>query len=187
VQQAAERGLPVAVYRLGRVVGAPDSGIVNPQDLVWRILLAGIPAGALPQLDVGEVWTPVDYVARALVRLSLVPRPGTVFNVTPAPEVRLSELFGWVRDYGYPVELFPVPEWRTRVAERAGTADNSTTLAFFDLRSGSAEPAFGLGPIRCERLTQALAGSGISCPAADRPLLYRYLDYCVEHGLLPKP
>ncbi|WP_257458612.1 myxochelin non-ribosomal peptide synthetase MxcG [Archangium lipolyticum] len=187
VQQAAERGLPVAVYRLGRVVGAPDSGIVNPQDLVWRILLAGIPAGALPTLDVSESWTPVDYVARALVRLSLVPRPGTVFNLTPVPEVRLIELFGWARDYGYKVELFPVPEWRARVAERAGNADNSTTLAFFDLRSGSAEPVFGLGPIRSERVTQALEGSGISCPVADRQLFYRYLDYCVEHGLLPRP
>ncbi|PTL85183.1 myxochelin non-ribosomal peptide synthetase MxcG [Vitiosangium sp. GDMCC 1.1324] len=187
VQQAAERGLPVAVYRLGRVVGAPDSAIVNPQDLVWRILLAGIPAGALPQLDVGETWTPVDYVARALVRLSLVPRPGAVFNLTPTPEVRLSEVFRWVRDYGYPVDLYPVPEWRARVAERTGNADNSTTLAFFDLRSGSAEPAFGLGPIRCERVTQALAGSGITCPPSDRALLYRYLDYCVEHSLLPRP
>ncbi|HYI00035.1 myxochelin non-ribosomal peptide synthetase MxcG [Hyalangium sp.] len=187
VQQAAERGLPVAVYRLGRVVGAPDSGIVNPQDLVWRILLAGIPVGALPQLDVGEVWTPVDFVARALVRLSLAPQPGAVFNVTPTPEVRLPQLFGWVRDYGYPVELYPVPEWRARVAAGEGSADKRTTLAFFDLRKGSAEPAFGLGPIRCERLKQALADSGISCPPTDRRLLYRYLDYCVEQGLLPRP
>ncbi len=185
VQQAAERGLPATIYRLGRVVGAPDSGIVNPQDLVWRILLAGVPVGALPQLDVGEVWTPVDFVAQALVSLSLSPHPGAVFNMAPAPEVRLPELFGWVRDYGYPVELCPVPEWRARVAAGSDSADKRTTLAFFDLRAGSAEPAFGFGPIRCERLVQALAGSGISCPPTDRRLLYRYLDYCVEQGLLP--
>ncbi|ADO71384.1 myxochelin non-ribosomal peptide synthetase MxcG [Stigmatella aurantiaca] len=187
VQHAAERGLPVTVYRLGRVSGAMDSGIVNPQDLVWRILLAGIPAGALPQLDVGEVWTPVDYVASALVRLSLVSHPGAVFNVTPAPEVRLSEVFGWVRDYGYPVELCPVPEWRARVAQAAGSANNSATLAFFDLRAGSSEPTFGLGTLRSDRLLQALSGSGISCPGTDRPLLHRYLDYCVEQGLLQRP
>nr|AAG31130.1 MxcG [Stigmatella aurantiaca Sg a15] len=187
VEQASERGLPVTVYRLGRVSGALDSGIVNPQDLVWRILLAGIPAGALPQLDVGEVWTPVDYVARALVRLSLVPRPGTVFNLTPAPEVRLSEVFGWVQDYGYPVALCPVPEWRTRVAQSTGSAENSTTLAFFDLRAGAAEPTFGLGTIRSERVLQALSDTGISCPRTDRPLLHRYLDYCVGQGLLQRP
>ncbi|AKJ02788.1 nonribosomal peptide synthetase MxcG [Archangium gephyra] len=187
VQQAAERGLPVTVYRLGRVVGAPGSGTINPQDLVWRILLAGIPAGALPQLDVSEAWTPVDYVARALVRLSLVPRPGAVFNLTPAPEVRLGELFRQVRDYGYPTELLPVPDWCARVAASTDGAAHKATLAFFELRAGSSEPTFGLGPTRCERLTQALAGTGISCPPADRQLLFRYLDSCVEQGLLPAP
>ncbi|WP_224244035.1 myxochelin non-ribosomal peptide synthetase MxcG [Hyalangium gracile] len=187
VRQAAERGLPVAVYRLGRVVGVPGRGTINTQDLIWRILLAGIPAGALPELDVGEVWTPVDFVARALVRLSLEPQPGAVFNLAPTPEVRLTEVFRWARDYGYPVELCPVPEWRTRVAASSGSADKSTTLAFFDLRSGSAEPTFGLGHIRCEQLLQALEGSGISCPPTDRQLLYRYLDSCVEQGLLPGP
>lgn len=177
----------MAVYRLGRVVGAPDSGIVNPQDLVWRILLAGIPVGTLPQLDVGETWTPVDFVARALVHLSQVARPGAVFNLTPISEVRLPELFQWVRDYGYPVESLPVGAWRARVAERAGGGDHDTTLAFFDLRSGGAEPAFGLGPIRCDGVLQGLAGTGISCPPTDRALLYRYLDYCVAQGLLRSP
>lgn len=187
VQQASERGLPVSVYRLGRVVGAPDTALVNPQDLVWRILLAGIPVGALPQLHVSETWTPVDYVARAIVELSRVARPGAVFNLTPTPEVRLSELFAWARDFGYPVELLPVGEWRTRVAERSGTADHHTTLAFFDLRSGASETAFGLGPIRSERVVQALAGTGVSCPPTDRALLHRYLGHCVERGLLPPP
>ncbi|MCP3161842.1 myxochelin non-ribosomal peptide synthetase MxcG [Myxococcus qinghaiensis] len=185
VQHASERGLPVAVYRLGRVVGATDTAIVNPQDLVWRILLAGIPSGSLPLLDVGETWTPVDYVASAIVKLTRVATPGTVFNVTPVPDVRLPELFRWVGEYGYPVDLLPVPAWRARVAERAGTADNTTTLAFFDLRSGDSAPAFGLGPIRCQRLHEALEGTGITCPPADRDLFFRYLAWCVTRGLLP--
>ncbi|MBM7114615.1 myxochelin non-ribosomal peptide synthetase MxcG [Archangium primigenium] len=187
VEQAGERGLPVAVYRLGRVVGAIDTAIVNPQDLVWRILLAGISVGALPHMEVSESWTPVDYVARALVRLSLSARSGPVFNLAPTPEVRLPELFGWVRDYGYPVEHLPLPEWRERVARDKATADERATLAFFDLRTGSADAVFGLGPIRCERVLQTLEGSGIHCPPADRALLHRYLDFCVKHGLLPRP
>ncbi|NOK18313.1 myxochelin non-ribosomal peptide synthetase MxcG [Corallococcus carmarthensis] len=183
VQQASERGLPATVYRLGRVVGAPDTALVNTQDLVWRIVLAGLPVRALPQLDVGEVWTPVDFVASAIVQLARGSHPGAVFNVTPAEEVRLSELFGWVRDYGYPLDLCPVPEWRDRVARGAGGHD--ATLAFFDLRSGDSTPAFGLGPIRCERLLAALEGTGVRCPPTDRKLLHRYLDSCVAQGILP--
>ncbi|MCY1037039.1 myxochelin non-ribosomal peptide synthetase MxcG [Corallococcus sp. BB11-1] len=183
VQQASERGLPATVYRLGRVVGAPDTALVNTQDLVWRIVLAGLPVRALPLLDVGEVWTPVDFVARAIVQLARRSHPGAVFNLTPTAEVRLSELFGWVRDYGYPLDLCHVPEWRERVARGSGGHD--ATLAFFDLRSGDSTPAFGLGPIRCERLLAALEGTDVVCPPTDRKLLYRYLDSCVAQGILP--
>ncbi|MCY1045092.1 myxochelin non-ribosomal peptide synthetase MxcG [Corallococcus sp. bb12-1] len=183
VQQASERGLPATVYRLGRVVGAPDTALVNTQDLVWRIVLAGLPVRALPLLDVGEVWTPVDFVARAIVQLARRSHPGAVFNLTPTAEVRLSELFGWVRDYGYPLDLCHVPEWRERVARGSGGHD--ATLAFFDLRSGDSTPAFGLGPIRCEQLLAALEGTDVVCPPTDRNLLYRYLDSCVAQGILP--
>lgn len=189
VQQAAERGLPAAVYRLGRVVGALGTGIVNEQDLVFRLLRAGLPAGLLPDLDVREVWTPVDYVARAIVRLSLAaPARGTVYNVAPGPEVRLTELFDWARDYGYPVERCPVPIFRARLRDRADAAD-SATLAFFDLQPGATEgeATFGLGRVRCDNVTRGLDGSGVVCPPIDRALLYRYLDHCVERGLLPRP
>ncbi|AUX23111.1 peptide synthetase [Sorangium cellulosum] len=189
VQQAGERGLPVAVYRLGRVVGAPGAGLVNEQDLVFRLLRAGIPAGLLPDLDVREVWTPVDYVARAIVRLSLAePARGAVYNVAPGPEVRLAEIFGWARDYGYPVERCPVPIFRARLRDRADAAD-SATLAFFDLQPGATggEATFGLGRVRCDNVTRGLAGSGVVCPPIDRALLHRYLDHCVERGLLPRP
>lgn len=189
VQQAGERGLPVAVYRLGRVVSAPSTGAVNEQDLFFRLLRAGIPAGVLPELDVTESWTPVDYVGRAIVRLSLGPQaPGTVFNLAPAPEVRLTEVFRWTRDYGYAVEQCPVPAWRARLGSGADAADTAT-LAFFDLQPGPAEEgqAFGLGKVRCDNVTRGLAGSGLECPLIDRALFYRYLDSCVEAGQLPRP
>ena len=129
----------------------------------------------------------MDYVARALVRLSLSTRSGPVFNLAPTPEVRLPELFGWVRDYGYRVDHLPLPAWRERVARDKASADERATLAFFDLRTGSSDAVFGLGPIRCGRVLQTLEGSGIHCPPADRALLHRYLDFCVKHGLLPRP
>ncbi|UQA63133.1 myxochelin non-ribosomal peptide synthetase MxcG [Polyangium aurulentum] len=188
-EQACERGLPVAVYRLGRVVGAPETGIVNEQDLVFRLLLAGIPAGVLPALDVSETWTPVDYVARAIVQLSLgQPAPGTVFNLAPAPEVQLEDVFRWVGEYGYGVESCSVPAWRARLGNGAGAAE-SATLAFFDLQPDPAgEPQrFGMGRVCCDNVIRGLSGSGIDCPAIDRSLVFRYLDHCVETGKLPRP
>nr|UZH23223.1 MxcG [myxobacterium MSr12020] len=189
VQQAGERGLPVAVYRLGRVVGAPETGIVNEQDLVFRVLLAGIPAGVLPDLDVSETWTPVDYVGRAIVELSLGrPAPGTVYNLAPAPEVRLREVFRWVREYGYAVETLAVPAFRARLGSGAGAAEGAT-LAFFDLQAEAPEQpqSFGLGRVCCDNVIRGLSSSAIACAPIDRSLVFRYLDHCVETGKLPRP
>ncbi len=85
VEQAADRGLPVTVHRLGRVVGSAATGYVNQRDFLWSVLRAGIPAGILPDLFDAEIWTPVDYVARAVVHLSLAQQPagGTRSSTMP--------------------------------------------------------------------------------------------------------
>jgi nonribosomal peptide synthetase MxcG len=188
VQEAGLRGLPIAVYRLGRVVGAPSTGFVNEQDIVWRLLLAGIAAGMLPDLDVVEPWTPVDFVARAIVNLSLSREPGpAVFNLAPAPQVRLRDVFGWVADYGYPIALCSLNAFHERLRRQSG-AGNEAVLAFFDLQaSAGGGPAPRMGDVRCENVTRGLAAGSLRCPAIDRGLVHTYLDFCVAKGLLPAP
>ncbi|WP_329310810.1 amino acid adenylation domain-containing protein [Streptomyces sp. NBC_01262] len=189
LEQAAGRGLPVAVHRLGRVVGAPGTGCVNERDFLWSVLRSGIPAGILPELFEAEVWTPVDYVARAVVRLSLTAHPpGAVYNHAPAPPVQLADVYAWVREYGYPVKEMPLALWRTELPRAADVA--ATTAAFFDSwNSGdtTAAPDLGLGQVRADNARRALDGSGITCPPLDRALMFRYLDTCVATGVLPAP
>lgn len=212
LEQAAERGLPVTLHRLGRVVGAPDTGFVNDRDFVWSVLRAGIPAGIVPDLFEAEVWTPVDYVARAVVRLALRHEGGTdvVFNHAPAPQLRLDDLYDWIAAYGYRVRRMPLAQWRAELPRAADVA--TTTLAFFDTFDGpgdadhgsdangarggdgatpapeaAAEPELRLGHIRADNVLRGLADTGITCPTIDRSLVFRYLDHCVKTGSLPRP
>ncbi|MDL5199155.1 amino acid adenylation domain-containing protein [Streptomyces sp. ALI-76-A] len=193
VEQAAERGLPVTLHRLGRVVGAPDTGYVNERDFLWSVLQSGIPAGILPDLFDAEIWTPVDYVARAVVRLSLTaPSSGTVFNHAPVPPLRLADLYDWVQEYGYAVKRLPLAQWRTQLPRSADVA--ATTGAFFDswadtgdTGSSDTEVDLALGRVRADNVLRGLEGSGITCPVADRALVFRYLDHCVKTGTLPAP
>jgi nonribosomal peptide synthetase MxcG len=189
LEQAAERGLPVTLHRLGRVVGAPDTGYVNEKDFLWSVLQSGIPAGILPDLFDAEVWTPVDYVARAVVHLSLAaPGTGTVFNHAPVPPVRLADLYDWVQEYGYEVKRLPLSRWRSELPRSADVA--ATTGAFFDSWTDSGEGGdtdLGLGRVRADHVLRGLEGTGISCPRADRALVFRYLDHCVKTGTLPAP
>ncbi|MFE2943146.1 amino acid adenylation domain-containing protein [Streptomyces sp. NPDC059255] len=189
LEQAAERGLPVTVHRLGRVVGPPGTGYVNESDFLWSVLRAGIPAGILPDLFEAETWTPVDYVARAVVRLSLDRhRPRRiVFNHAPQPPVRLADLYDWVREYGYPVRHMPLSRWRGELPRSTDAA--ATTLAFFDSWSGDAadDAELSLGHVRVDNVLTGLRGSGVVCPPLDRDLMFRYLDHCVSTGSLPAP
>ncbi|MFE2062510.1 amino acid adenylation domain-containing protein [Streptomyces sp. NPDC059467] len=199
LEQAAERGFPVTVHRLGRVTGAPDTGQVNRRDFLWSVLASGVPAGIVPELFEAEVWTPADYVARAVVRLSLTAAPGTVFNHAPVAPVRLADVYDWVQEYGYPVKRIPPAQWRRELPRSADVA--ATTGAFFDSFPsfpsfpddgddrdvGEEEPELGLGHVRADNVLRGLEGTGIVCPRADRALVFRYLDHCVENGILPPP
>lgn len=188
VQQAGERGLPVSVYRLARLVGPAGTGYVNPQDLLWRVLRVGIPIGSIPLLYRADAWTPVDFVAAAVVHLSRTVHAcaaPAVFNLVPYPELPLADLCAWINAYGYPVTLDPLSRWRSLLPD--DESDIAAT-AFFDLWSGGdGESDLEIGKVVTDRTDQELAGTGIVCPAPDAALMARYLDHCVREGLLPAP
>jgi nonribosomal peptide synthetase MxcG len=187
LEQAAERGLPVTVHRLGRVVGPSGTGYVNERDFLWSVLRAGIPAEIVPDLFEDEVWTPVDFVARSLVHLSLTPGgvAGPVFHHATLPRVRLGEVYDWVEQYGYPVRRLPLARWREQLPRSADVA--TTTLAFFDSAEQAAPTDLRLGHVHAANVHAGLEGSGIACPPVDRDLVFGYLDHCVTAGVLPAP
>ncbi|MFC9502177.1 amino acid adenylation domain-containing protein [Streptomyces sp. NPDC057002] len=185
LEQAAERGLPVTVHRLGRVVGPSATGYVNERDFLWSVLRAGVPAGMVPDLFEEEVWTPVDHVAKALIHLCLG-QPHSVarvFNHAHSAPVRMSDVYDWLEEYGYSLRRMPLDQWRAELPRTSGAA--ATTLAFFD--SWDTEPDLRLGRVRADNVVNGLHGSGITCASVDRDLVFRYLDHCVDTGALPTP
>jgi len=191
VAQAAGRGLAVAVHRLGRVTGARATAVVNPQDILWRILCTGIPAHALPALHEDEIWTPVDELVDDLARLVVqAPTPGLVVNHAPSAPVPLDRLHAWIRAYGYSVEILPPARWTAAVAGRGPDATTPAILALLDgiaASTGTRDSAPTLGPIRNETLHRLLGRPGTAGRPVDRALVHRYLDQCVRTGLLPPP
>lgn len=188
LEQAAERGMPVTVHRLGRIVGPAATGYVNERDFLWSVLRAGIPAGIVPDLFEEETWTPVDHVAQALVHLCLGQRPpgATVFHHAATAPVRLNDVYDWLEEYGYELRRLPLARWREELPRSSDAARNM--LAFFEAADdGVSGPGVRLGHVHAENVAVGLHGSGITCPPADRDLVFRYLDHCVTTGALPAP
>src|SRR5262249_42105198 len=66
---AAGRGVPVSVFRPGRIVWHSQTGALASDDLLSRAVRACVQLGAAPALDALLEMTPVDYVCRAVVNL----------------------------------------------------------------------------------------------------------------------
>ena len=119
VEQAGARGVPVTVYRLGTISGDAQTGAWNTDAFACRMLAGSVALAIFPEelAHVPITWMPVDYAARALVRLSQ--RPGTTerFHLVNPATVPVGTVLGWVGDFGHPVALRPYAAWRAAMRD----------------------------------------------------------------------
>lgn len=177
---AQQKGYAVNVYRLARVTGTAESGYVNPKDLVWSILQAGLPIGVLPALDISEPWTPVDTVAQFIVQHSLSKPGDGIFNLTPERPITFSQLYQWLGDAGAKIETKALPDWCTEVKQK-GRGQDQAIVEFFLQRSTHTEnkpsQTISLPIIHNHRFKKAAHEYGIRIPAITQTLFNRYFAY----------
>lgn len=189
VQQAGERGLPITLYRLGRVTGSSDSGFVNEQDFFWRIVQASLPIKAFPNINIEEVWTPVDYVAEAISRISLTQSlQPKVLNIAVEETVLLLNLFQWIREFGFAIEPMSLPQWKAKVEAQSREQDLAT-MAFFDMRAASVDNNPKENAIKnhvvSEKFKKFAKQIKLSQPEINKDLLFKYLKYAINRNLIP--
>jgi thioester reductase-like protein len=181
---ARERGLPVVVYRLGRITGHSVTGAVHQTDLFVNMVKGCIQLGSAPSVEGRMDMTPVDYACSAIVQLSKQPTSlGRVFHLINPRPASWQLMVERVRAFGYPVESVTPEAWLAALLARR-EADNAMSV-FADFVMGSM--AFGGEERVDDRNTQAaLAATPVRCPAADERLLDRYLVYLGRSGFLPR-
>ncbi|HET8682332.1 MAG TPA: amino acid adenylation domain-containing protein, partial [Micromonosporaceae bacterium] len=189
VREAGRRGLPVYIYRLGRVAGHSRTGACQTYDFMWQVTKVGVEMAAAPVMDMAMDLTPVDYVASALVHLSRQPAlQGKAFHLLAPKEIPERELVDWLERYGYHTEKVTFQEWCERVVQRAADLSDRTAGALAPFLAGTL-PLDRIPAARYDQsnVEQGLAGSGIHCPPLTEDLLRTYLDYFRDSGYLPAP
>jgi len=157
-----------------------------------------------PAPDIGVPFDPipVDYLAQAIVHLGRkresLGRAFHYFNHHPIP---WREVFLLARSLGYPVRLLPPADWHRELAAAVESPAGNALTPFWPMLRGPRDQAGGApaaaaamedplraGPRFDDRNTErGLAGSGISCPPADRALLEIYFAHFLASGFLPPP
>ncbi len=192
---ARARGIPSAWYRPGQIGGHTLTGAVGGNDGLWHYVRACVEVGAAP--DDSAQWTevnlvPVDYVARAYVRLALRPESiGIEFNLTSPWVTRIETIIDRVRAAGHSIEAVPYQDWVGRLQAHADviTDDQDSSVRATLVLVSAAVDSLQLDGFRFDRTNTAfgLAESGTECPEIAQPVLDRYIQYLVGSGFLPTP
>jgi thioester reductase-like protein len=186
VQLARAQGVPVSIYRPARVTGASDTGASNTADLFPAFIKGCIQLGAVPDTDEEMNMSPVDFVAAAIVRLSL--HPGAQngdYHLFNNRTIRLSRFAAVMNACGFPVRTIPYAGWVDALKGKlARGEENALTpfIAFFSPDDDTNDPVFDT-----TQTDAALAAVGLICPAADEGLVATYLRSLSAGGYLPVP
>ncbi|NJR67764.1 MAG: NAD-dependent epimerase/dehydratase family protein [Synechococcales cyanobacterium CRU_2_2] len=192
-----DRGIPITIHRASFISGDSNTGITNTNDFVCMMLKQCFRMGVMPDLTFMLDASPVDYVSRSIVYLSMQPQSiGHVFHLQHPQAITLKTLGSAYRLLGLDLRQIPYREWVAALkADAAQDAENpfNRLLPFFtqEYEEGLTLPELNAAErrptISCEATLNALEGSGIVCPPPDARMLGRFLSYFIQSGFLELP
>ncbi len=112
VLEAGKRSVSISIYRPPYISGHSETGAWNTNDFICRLLKAAIQTGYMYDLDAVFDLSPVDYVSKAIINLSVRPESyGNVFHLTNPKPWDWVEVVQWLRSLNYDVKLIPYADW----------------------------------------------------------------------------
>jgi len=190
VAMGGDRGIPISIYRLGRLSGHSQTGAFNPNDLLYRLIIGCVQLGSAPAdktlLDI----IPIDYASRAIVHLSQQSdSQGKAFHLVHPHPVDSTILLESLRSFGYAIHSLPYDHWRGKLMQIAETSPDHALYPLVSLfpAKDETQPAETALAFDCQNTLNGLAGSAIVCPAIDQSLLHTYFSHLMQTGFLSTP
>jgi amino acid adenylation domain-containing protein/thioester reductase-like protein len=187
---ARDRGLPICIYRPGRIVWHSETGVGNTSDNTFRMLKGCIQMGSVPQREGMVNLIPVDFVSKAIIHLSRqetsLGKAFHLINPHPAP---LSEIVNWVRSFGYQLREIADEDWRAELRTIVSKSPDNALyplVPFWSKEPESDTTSFSL-QFDCQNTFNGLNGTDIKCPPVSRELFNKFVTYLIQQGLLDTP
>lgn len=184
---ARERGVPVAVYRPGRISGQSQTGAWNVDDFLCLLIKGCLQLGSIPDRYSRLVdLVPGDYAAKAMAHLAKQPASlGQNFHLVNPQPMRWTDFVSVLCSFYPRLRSVPYDIWQTELILRTTTQENvlAPLLPLFLEPDLPAEPEY----FSCRQTLAGLKGTSVACPPVDAGLLYTYLAYLIRSGFLPTP
>ncbi|WP_260513225.1 non-ribosomal peptide synthetase [Serratia fonticola] len=197
IWQARDRGIPLAVYRPGFIMGDSASGAGNPKDFVGRLIKGCIQIGAYPQLpNQRKEFIPVDYVSRILLNLALGENNlGKAFHLVPPDSTQSTDLasfFELINLNGFNLQPVSYPQWISSLESDVNLASNPlmplvpmlSEAVYGELTRWQVYENMPAYDAQNAQNGQIKSQPPLSVPVMEARLLGRYLDYWRRTGYL---
>lgn len=184
MMEAQKRGVPAIIYRLGHITGDSRSGICHTSDLLWNQIKSCIQLQIAPILNISIDVTPVDFVCKALVKLSSDHNSfNKVFHLINSHLIHWNEIFDYLRVRGYKLVPRSWDEWRSELVARVQNDPKNALYPFLSLFASNSDAIDYTNPAFHSDVTQK-ALEGLPCHSPNLDLLERYFTHFVESGFL---
>ncbi|MBD1892488.1 non-ribosomal peptide synthetase [Coleofasciculus sp. FACHB-SPT9] len=189
---ARDRGIPVCIYRPGRISWHSQTGLCNKSDNTFRWVKGCIQLGSVPKRDAMVNLVPIDYASRAIAYLSKQQESlNKDFHIVNPYPAHWNQVINWVRSFGYPLQEVSYDQWHSELLEAAKTSSGNALSPLVDFMNQptSQEPASTPAILQfdCQNTLDGLAGSSIVCPPLEAELFAPYFSYLIDNGLLDAP
>ncbi|MGB0523517.1 MAG: amino acid adenylation domain-containing protein [Flammeovirgaceae bacterium] len=204
IEIARQRGIPCNMYRLGLITGDTQKGRYTTSQWFYKLMKCSLLLNASlnKDFDIPVDATPVDFAAKALVRLSQQPElHNRNFNIsnkeysttelfklysaqatTPLQELRLSEWISRAKNYVLTEQELPLPSF---IQDFMGY-DEQTLLELDKQLLEDWEKRDQKVQIQIDNsITQEeLEKLGLSFPKIDQEIMVKYFDYIQRKSLI---
>jgi len=188
MKRAAERGLPVCIFRPGMVTGHSQSGYSNTSDILCRLVKSLSELQQAPTLNLMIDMTPVDYVSRAIAAISLQPQSlGKTFHVVNPQPMPFRSIVKTINSCGCKVRPVPYPQWQEQLKVQQNALSPLAAMIKEDSEDKKTCLELWLGGndrFDCSNTQSSLKNIDIACPPANEELLFTYLTYFFECGFM---
>jgi amino acid adenylation domain-containing protein/thioester reductase-like protein len=184
IADAKAQGLPTCIYRPGMVTGHHKTGVSNPEDLMSRLLKTFIQLKSAPNLDLMIDMTPVDYISKAVVHLSLQPTSlDQAFHlVNPNPK-GIDKLILEMNNIGYSIEKVKYEDWKTALNNESNSLSPLKNIVTETISGNLSRLEIWLSGSQifdCSNTVKGLQGSEIYCPYIKSSVVKKYISHIFE-------
>ncbi len=178
MREAAERGLPVNIYRIN-TAGDSRTGIYNPHDYLPLLLRGCIELGSAPDdLDLVVQGAPVDFAAAAMVYLSSQPNLiNQTYHIVNPQGMTWQAVVAALRESGQLSHTISYQEWQALVKAQSQQDSQFALAGLSALFTGAFPSQTHLPLFDNHNVIEALKETNLVCPPFDAGLLARYLAH----------